>query len=105
MDALLRQCLAERVPFAVYLKEYHASRDGYLSFCTDSIDRFRENTQGLHGEKEYERSCWQALDYLVFAGDVERSEWNGAFVEYVTKKEGNGAFEGAWVFVPQAVVV
>jgi hypothetical protein len=44
---------------------------------------FTENAHGRHGEKEYERAVWQAVNFIMFPDDTASEKWNGEFSESV----------------------
>jgi hypothetical protein len=65
------------------LIDLYSSRDGFWSWLTNNADVFTENAHGRHGEKEYERAVWQAVNFIMFPDDAASEEWNGEFSESV----------------------
>jgi hypothetical protein len=79
---LVSRCLADE-RFKRHLIDLYSSRDGFISFLTNNAEEFTENAEGEHGEKEYERAVWQAVNFIMFP-DKEASEaWNSEFSESV----------------------
>jgi hypothetical protein len=65
------------------LIDLYSSRDGFISFLTHGVGEFAENARGKHGEKEYERAVWQAVNFIMFPDSEASEEWNGEFSESV----------------------
>jgi hypothetical protein len=77
---LFALCLADD-RFAGWLSQIYSSRDGFWSFCADNVAEFSENIRMEHGEEEYERSVWQAVNFLLFPDGEASGAWNNSFVE------------------------
>jgi hypothetical protein len=69
--------------FRQHMKDAYSSRDGFWSFLTDDTDIFAENAAGKHGQKEYERAVWQAVNFIMFPDEETSEAWNQAFTERV----------------------
>jgi hypothetical protein len=79
---LVSLCLADD-RFRQHLIDLYSSRDGFWSWLTNNVEVFTENAHGWHGEKEYERAVWQAVNFIMFPDDAVSEEWNGEFSESV----------------------
>jgi hypothetical protein len=82
VERLVSLCLADG-RFRKHLIDLYSSRDGFISFLTNNVEMFGENARGEHGQKEYERAVWQAVNFIMFPDDEASEEWNDAFKESV----------------------
>ena len=94
---LYERVLGHREAFAEYLKKYHSSRDGYMSFCTNDIDRWEGNFRNRYGDEEYKRAIWQALDFAIWPTKDDREEWNSDYDCSFLVED----FDDTWVFVEE----
>jgi hypothetical protein len=76
---LASRCLADG-RFPEFLRDTYSSRDGFWSYLTDDAGVFAENAKGEHGEKEYGRAVWQALNFVMFPDEAAAREWNDDFL-------------------------
>jgi hypothetical protein len=79
---LVALCLADG-RFRQHLIDLYSSRDGFWSFLTNDVDMFTENAGGEHGQKEYERAVWQAVNFIMFPDNEASHTWNRNFEEAV----------------------
>jgi hypothetical protein len=79
---LVSLCLADG-RFQQHLIERYSSRSGFISFLTNDANKFAENAQGKHGQREYERAAWQAVNFIMFPDDAASEAWSGEFSESV----------------------
>jgi hypothetical protein len=86
-------CLADE-RFPEHLRRHYTSYDGFWSHCTNDPDVFRENASNMHGEKEYTRAVWQAVNFILFPEEQDTEEWNEDFTAGVYDKD----FSGCLVF-------
>jgi hypothetical protein len=75
-------CLADG-RFKQHLIDLYSSRDGFWSLFTNDVDVFTENVEEKHGQKEYERAVWQAVNFIMFPNKKTLEAWNRAFTESV----------------------
>jgi len=106
LNALHERVTKDREAFAKYLKDYHSSYPGYRSYCTNDFDKWDANFLGrwsvtnIAPPKEFEKTLWQALDFLMWPTENDREIWNDF---YTTLYLENG-FEDAWVFTKQEAI-
>jgi hypothetical protein len=79
VERLVASCLADE-RFPQRLKDLYSSRDGFISFLTDNVEEFVENAKGLHGQREYERAVWQAVNFMLFPDSEASEAWSERFV-------------------------
>jgi hypothetical protein len=92
LEKLFARCRERRDDLSAYLQTYHASRDGYWSFCADNVDDWDAHTRLEKEAMDFERSVWQALDFLAWPEETDRDRWNDAYVEQVYDGWGNGDY-------------
>jgi hypothetical protein len=79
---LVSLCLSDG-RFKQRLIDLYSSRDGFWSFLTNDVDVFAENAKGKHGQREYERAVYQAVNFIMFPDKEVSKEWNTVFEETV----------------------
>lgn len=86
-------CLADE-RFPEHLRKHYTSYDGFWSYCTNDPDVFRENASNMHGEQEYIRAVWQAVNFILFPEEQDTTDWNENFTAGACDKD----FSGCLVF-------
>jgi hypothetical protein len=80
VERLAALCLADE-RFRQHLIDLYSDRSGFWSFLTNSVEVFTENARGEHGEQEYERAIWQAVNFIMFPDEESSKSWNTRFRE------------------------
>ena len=103
----------ERSDFDAFLHEGYSSYSGFISWMADNLDEWNENAQQYRNKndytKEWERSVWQALNFLMWDdipnesdhNKTDRDEWSEDLNWHIEDSMvGNGAFNDCLEFVP-----
>jgi len=108
IERLFTMC-RERSDFDAFLHKQYSSYDGFWSWMANNLDDWNVNTKWLDEySKDWERSIWQALDFLMWDdeagldGKTDRELWSEDFRWHIEDDlVCNGAFENCLEFVPE----
>jgi len=99
IERLFAMC-RERGDFDKFLYDHYKSYDGFWSFLADNIEDWNKNTKKPHYAEDWERSIWQALNFLMWNGEADRDQWSEDLQQYIYEDlDGNGAFNDCLEFV------
>ena len=103
----------ERSDFDAFLHKEYSSHDGFASWMANNLGEWGENTRQYRNKNDYakgwERSVWQALNFLMWDdvpnewdhNKTDRDEWSDDLMWHVEDSMvGNGAFDECLEFVP-----
>jgi len=103
IDRLFAMC-RERSDFDEFLYDHYKSYDGFWSWMADNAEDWNKNTKEPHYAKDWERSIWQALNFLMWDDEADRDQWSEDLQYYICgDMVGNGAFNDCLEFIPQEV--
>jgi len=104
IDRLFAVC-RERSDFDKFLYDRYKSYDGFWSWMADNIGEWNVNTMRRKDwTKNWERSIWQALNFLMWDDEADRDQWSEDLQWYVEDNlVGNGAFNDCLEFIEDEI--